>query len=129
MTGAGATILLVDDEPDLLEALGRTLRAGGYRVRTARDGETALEEVAREPPDAVILDVIMPGLNGYQTCRRLKAREHPRELPVVLMSAKAEPADQYWASEVGAVCLLAKPLDPRRLMDRLADLLSASATP
>lgn len=116
-------ILIVDDEPDLLAALGRAVRAAGYTVVTAQGGEAALAEIAAERPDLVLCDVMMPGLNGFQTTRKLKSEDGGAAIPVVLMSAKTDPADHFWAEEVGAVCLLRKPLDTRALIERIAGLV------
>jgi twitching motility two-component system response regulator PilH len=118
-----ASILLVDDEFELVDALSRVLRGAGYVVRSARDGESAIAEVKQHAPDLILSDVIMPGLNGYQMCRRLKQDPATREVPVLLMSAKTEPADHFWAQQVGAIALLSKPMDNRELIQRVAQAL------
>lgn len=122
MTGR---ILIVDDEPELLTALGRAMRAAGYAVTCAQGGEAALTEIGKERPDLVLCDVMMPGLNGFQTTRRIKGDAELAAIPVLLMSAKTDPADHFWAEEVGAECLLAKPLDQRALLERITALLGA----
>jgi twitching motility two-component system response regulator PilH len=119
-----STILLVDDEFELVEALSRVLRTAGYVVRTARDGESAIEEVKQHAPDLILSDVMMPGTNGYQMCRKLKQDPTTREVPVLLMSFKAEPADQFWAQQVGAIALLQKPVENRELIQRIAAALA-----
>ncbi len=118
-------ILIVDDEPDLLAALVRSVKAAGFDVSTARDGESALSEVAKKAPDLILSDVIMPGLNGFQTTRKLKESEASASIPVLLMSAKVGPADTFWAEEVGAVALLKKPLDTRELVQRIEEVIKA----
>ncbi|MCP4444116.1 MAG: response regulator [Myxococcales bacterium] len=118
-------ILIVDDEPDLLTSLVRTVKAAGFDVSIARDGESAILEVARFAPDLILSDVIMPGLNGFQATRKLKENEASTGIPVLLMSAMAGPADRFWAEEVGAVALLRKPLDTRDLVQRIEDVLAA----
>lgn len=120
-------ILIVDDEPDLLASLARSVRAAGYDVTTARDGESALLQVAQGAPDLVLADVMMPGLNGFQTTRKLKENEASAAIPVLLMSGKTDPADRFWAEEVGAVALLKKPLDTRSLLQRIHDVLASLA--
>ncbi len=116
-------ILLVDDTADLLTALARSLRAAGFVVTTARDGESALTEAKEVSPDVVLSDVMMPGLNGFQTCRKLKADPNFANIPVLLMSAKTDPADHFWAEEVGAEMLLKKPLDVRKLVETLTEIV------
>lgn len=119
-------ILIADDEPDLRAALARHLKAAGYDVTTAPDGESAIAEVGTSSPDLVLSDVMMPGLNGFQLARRLKESEASASIPVLLMSAKTDPADRFWAEEVGAVALLKKPLDTRVLVQRIEEVLDAA---
>jgi formate hydrogenlyase transcriptional activator len=121
-------ILVVDDDADHLAALGRSLRLAGYTVTLARDGESALEEVGKVRPALVLSDVLMPGLNGFQTCRKLKENPATKELPVILMSAKTDPADHFWASEVGALVLVPKPIDMPQLIERIAAALKPGAS-
>ena len=111
-----ARILLVDDEHDLLIALARQFKAAGYTVVTARDGESALKEVEEARPAAIVSDVNMPGMNGYQLCRKLSSQPDTSDIPVLLMSGKTGPADSYWAKETGAVDLMRKPVDVRALL-------------
>ncbi len=120
-------ILIVDDEPDLLAALVRSVKAAGFDVSTARDGESAIVEVAKRAPDLILSDVIMPGVNGFQATRRLKENEASAGIPVMLMSGKVGPADRFWAEEVGAIALLKKPLDTRDLVQRIEDVLKSRA--
>jgi len=117
-------ILIVDDDQDLLAALARLLRAAGYTVTTARDGESGLEEAGKTRPALVLCDVLMPGLNGFQTVRKLKETPAIRDVPVLMMSAKTDAADHFWASEVGALALLKKPVDPPQLLERIASILA-----
>lgn len=118
-----ASILLVDDDYEVLEYYAPVLRAAGYEVRTARDGEEAMQTAAQAAPDLIVADVIMPGVNGYQLCRKLKQTPHLRDVPVLLLSGKVDPADQYWARETGAAKLLPKPIDSKTLLDEIAALL------
>ncbi len=112
-------ILLADDDFEVLAELGRALREAGHSVAVARDGLAALDSARAKPPDVILADVTMPGLNGFQLCRRLRTFVETAHVPVVLMSGKADAADQLWAREVGARALLAKPLD---LSEALAQL-------
>ena len=121
-------ILIIDDDQDLSASLARVLRAAGYTVTTAPDGETGLIEAAKIRPALVISDVLMPGLNGFQTVRKLKEQPETRATPVLMMSAKTDAADQFWASEVGALALLKKPIDPPVLLESVASILAQAST-
>lgn len=114
-------VLLVDDNPAALEFLEARLKASGYRTTLAQNGETALEQVRREPPAIVLLDITMPELNGYQTCRQIKLLN--KEIPVIVMTAKTEKADRFWAFQAGADEFVTKPFDPIVMMQRIAQLL------
>jgi twitching motility two-component system response regulator PilH len=117
-------VLVIEDDPDQRRLLERVLLGSGWRVATAPDGETGFGAAKSHPPDAIVLDVMMPRLNGYQTCRQLKADPATAAIPVVMCTSKDQPADQFWASEVGADAFLAKPVDIGRLvqtLDRLTE--------
>ena len=115
-------VLVVEDDPDQRRLLERMLVGSGWRVATAPDGETGLGAARKHPPDAIVLDVMMPRLNGFQTCRQLKADPLTAAIPVVICTSKDQPADQYWANEVGADAFLAKPVDIGRLLQMLERL-------
>jgi len=117
---AALSLLLVDDDPEPLARLARGLRAAGHAVAVARDGDEALAAARAAPPDAILAGVTLPGLNGFQLCRRLHAAAETAHVPVFLMSTRADPAEHLWAGEVGAAALLAKPLDPREALARFA---------
>lgn len=121
MTRAAVHILLVDDQPQGLEVLDMRLRALGHRTSIASNGEIALGIVEKDRPDVVLLDVTMPEVNGYQTCRAIK-RLDPKIL-VVMLTAKREPADRFWAKQAGADEFLAKPIDPALVVQRVTALL------
>ena len=114
-------ILLIDDQPKGLEALEFRLRRAGYRTTIAENGELGLESARKDPPDTVVLDITMPELNGYQTCRELK-KLRP-ELPIIILTGKSEPADRFWALECGADEFLNKPIDPGVVVQRISALL------
>jgi len=111
--------LVIEDDPDQRRFLERMLGGSGWRVVAAADGEAGLVAAAEQRPDAIILDIMMPLLNGYQTCRRLKADPATRAIPVVIVTTKDQPADEFWAKEVGAEAFLAKPVDIRELVELL----------
>lgn len=115
-------VLIVEDDPDQRRLLERMLGGLGWRVVTAPDGEAGIAAAREHHPNAIVLDVMMPRLNGYQTCRRLKAELETRRVPVIMVTAKDQPADEFWAREVGADAYLAKPIDIRSLADLLERL-------
>ena len=123
---AKGKILVVDDEIYIVHILDFSLGMEGYEVLTALDGEQALEKVRAEHPDLVVLDVMMHKLDGYETCRILKADETTRHIPIILLSAKGRNADQKVGYDVGADDYITKPFSPRKLVDRINALLGQS---
>lgn len=120
-----STILIADDQVDLVTILATRLRVLGHRVLEFHDGARAFEAVQREIPDLVILDVMMPELNGYQVCRQMKQDQGLRDVPVVLLTAKDSEADRFWGEEVGASLYLTKPIDPADVVRKIQGLLEA----
>ncbi|MBE0618246.1 MAG: response regulator, partial [Proteobacteria bacterium] len=117
-------ILVVDDNPDNVELLEKRLKAMGYRTCAAYDGEEALVRVAAEEPDLVILDVMMPKLDGFEVCRRLKTDEGTRRIPVIMLTAKREVPDKIRGLDTGADDYVTKPFNPQELMARVRSLLN-----
>lgn len=115
------TVLVVDDEPDILLLHRLNLEAAGHRVVLAADGVTALERISEERPDAVVLDVMMPVLDGWGVLDRLRATSSPP--PVLVVSAKSSASDIQRARDLGAADYLTKPYDPDELLRRIAALL------
>jgi len=113
-------ILVVEDEPSLVETLQYNLMRQGYRVCTARDGVAALEVARRETPDAIILDIMLPGLDGFEVCRILR-RE--MTVPILMLTARDEEIDKVVGLEVGADDYLTKPFSMRELLARVKALL------
>ena len=120
---ASGTILVVDDLDAVLRLMTDILSLEGYRVLTARDGDDALEVIAREQPDLVISDVRMPGRDGFGLCRALRASPATRLIPVVLMTGAAEAHDRLHAIEAGAHDFVRKPIDQAELKARVRSLL------
>jgi DNA-binding response OmpR family regulator len=118
-------ILIADDHPDLLAILSARLRASGYDVVTAHNGNEALDLTRRERPALVILDVMMPELNGYQVCAKIKEDATLAQTPVILLTAKTSDADRFWGAEVGADLYLTKPASPATIVERIKELLGA----
>ncbi|HTS88485.1 MAG TPA: response regulator [Gemmatimonadales bacterium] len=115
-------VLVIDDDPDQRRWVERLAAASGWKVLTAADGEAGLGTAQEQQPSIIVLDVMMPRLNGFQTCRRLKADPRTKDIPVIIVTAKDQPADEFWAGEVGAAAYLAKPVDARDLLDLLERL-------
>jgi DNA-binding response OmpR family regulator len=121
---AGARVLVVDDDPLLVRLVRTHLEKAGYRVTEAADGEQALEAAATELPDLVVLDLMLPKLDGYEVCRRI--REFSL-VPVVMLTARGEPVDRLRGFEMGADDYLAKPFMPAELVARVRAVLRRSS--
>ncbi len=115
-------ILVIDDDPDQRRLLERILSGAGYQVLTAADGQAGLTLAVASRPSLIILDVMMPHLNGYQTCRALKQHPATSGLPIIVLTVKNEPADEFWASESGADAFLSKPANLPLLLDTVSRL-------
>lgn len=120
---AKGKILVVDDEIYIVHILDFSLGMEGYEVVTALDGEQALEKARSEKPDLIVLDIMMPKLDGYETCKRLKADPATKDVPVILLSAKGRNVDQKVGFEVGADDYITKPFSPRKLVERINAIL------
>ena len=119
-------ILVVDDDPDQRRLMERVLHGAGYRVLTAPDGEAGIATLGAVRPALVVLDVMMPKMNGFQTCRALRQLPEGAKLPVVMLTSKDQPADRFWAEEVGADAYLQKPVDVSLLLKTIAERLGAA---
>ncbi|UCF78498.1 MAG: response regulator [Candidatus Eiseniibacteriota bacterium] len=116
-------ILVVDDEVYIVHILDFSLGMEGYEVVTALDGEEALAKVKSENPDLIVLDIMMPKLDGYETCRILKSDPEVKHIPVILLSAKGRNVDQQMGFQVGADDYITKPFSPRKLVERIKLIL------
>ena len=119
-----ATILVVDDSPVNLQVLVRTLHGTGHRILAARDGRAALEIVRRAKPDLVLLDVMMPDVDGFEVCRLLKADPETQEIVVIFLSALGDVADKVAGLQLGAVDYVTKPIQPDEVLARVANHLT-----
>ncbi|ACK65300.1 response regulator receiver protein [Rippkaea orientalis PCC 8801] len=117
------TILVTDDSTAQRELIAGLLVDNGFSVITAIDGEQALEKVQETLFDLIILDVVMPKLNGFQTCRKLKEDPKTQNIPVILCSTKNTDVDRYWAKKQGANEYIVKPFSPNELIEKVQQLL------
>ena len=109
-------ILVVDDEKHIVRLVQLNLERAGYEVITAYDGLEALEKVQSEHPDMIVLDVMMPRLDGFETLRRLRANPETAEIPVIMLTAKSQEQDIFTGWQSGADCYLTKPFNPMELL-------------
>jgi PleD family two-component response regulator len=112
-------ILIVDDTPANLDVIVDYLQRFGFGIMIARSGESALQKACYAPPDLILLDVLMPDMDGFETCQRLKAEEATKDIPVIFMTALTSPADKVRAFEVGAVDYVTKPLYQEEVIARI----------
>jgi len=120
-------ILIVEDDPGALELIVYTLERKGYQVIPARDGLEGFKKAQHDHPDLIILDIMLPGLDGYEICRRLRRIPETAILPILMMSAKARQEDKDVGLKKGADDYLAKPATPAEVVAKVETLLSSTA--
>jgi two-component system alkaline phosphatase synthesis response regulator PhoP len=116
-------ILVIDDEVYILHILDFSLGAEGFEVISANNGELGVEKAKQEKPDLIVLDIMMPVLDGYETCRRLKRESETKDIPVILLTAKGRDVDKRLGFEVGAIDYIVKPFSPSRLIERIEEII------
>jgi CheY-like chemotaxis protein len=126
LTAEAPVVVVADDDEDILMLVRATLAGAGYEVVVARDGAAALARVGERLPAAAVLDIAMPELDGLEVLRRIRANPATADLPVVLLSARAQEADVARGYEEGASTYIRKPFSPRELRDALESLLGAT---
>ncbi len=119
-------ILLVDDEPHIIMMLENRMKHAGFEVLTAGDGQEALIKAKKEKPDLIILDLMLPKLDGYKVCRMLKFDEKYKHIPIIMLSARAQEADKKMGDAVGADGFVTKPFEPQVLLSKVKELLKIS---
>ena len=119
-------ILIVDDDPDILDVLELTLPHEEYEVVQAQDGEQALEKVYERPPDLIILDYIMPKIDGRSVCKKLKKDVLLRHLPIIMLTGKGDIKDRVEGLDAGADDYIVKPFEPEELLARIRTILRRS---
>ena len=123
------TILVVDDEPDIVEIIQYNLEKSGFDVIVAADGPAALEKARDETPDLIVLDLMLPGLEGTDVCRILKQDERTRYIPILMLTAKSEEIDRIIGLELGADDYVVKPFSPREIALRIRNILRRRSVP
>ena len=119
----GKKIFIADDESGFVSTLRSRLEFEGFEVTTAPDGKSALEKIPGEKPDLILLDVMMPAMNGYQVCRELKENSATKEIPILMLTAKSQESDKFWGREAGADAYMTKPFDMDELINEIEGLL------
>jgi len=117
-------ILVIEDDPATLRLIDYSLRHEGYQVLTASNGLEGLRKVHNEEPDLIILDVMLPGMDGFEICHHLRSEPDTAQLPILMLSAKAQEIDKNTGLKVGADDYLAKPADPSEIVSRVESLLT-----
>jgi CheY-like chemotaxis protein len=116
-------ILAIDDDELVLLSLEELLASDGYEVTTAPGGKDGLEQAAKGTYDLVLLDLVMPGMSGFEVCRALRALEAYRRVPIVMLTAKSAPADREQGLAAGATLFLPKPIHPAKLLETVREAL------
>jgi len=116
-------ILIVDDEPDLVETIQVALEIENYETLVAFDGYRGLDRARNEKPDLIILDVMLPGMNGYKVCRLLKFDEQYKRIPIIMLTAEAQERDRRTGEETGADFYMTKPFSADKLLAKIKEYL------
>jgi two-component system phosphate regulon response regulator PhoB len=122
-----AKILVIEDEPDIVEVITYNLEREGYEVRSARDGEEGLRRTRQENPSLVLLDLMLPGIDGVELCRTLRSDPATRSIPIIMLTAKGDESDVVLGLGVGADDYVKKPFSPKELVARVRAVLRRSA--
>ena len=118
-------VLIVDDSPAQLYSLKRIVEDGGMDTVTAESGEVALQLANSELPSVILMDIVMPGMSGFQATRKLTNAEATRDIPVIFVTSKSEESDKIWGLRQGACDYLTKPVNPNHLLTAIRDVMAA----
>ncbi|MGF1459359.1 MAG: response regulator transcription factor [Leptolyngbyaceae cyanobacterium] len=118
-----STVLIVDDSSALREMIAGLLVNAGMTILEAKDGSEAQQKIEANPPDLVVLDIVMPNMNGYELTRWIKTNPKTKDVPVVICSSKGEEFDRYWGMKQGADAYIAKPFRPTEMVETVKQLL------
>ncbi|HFA60024.1 MAG TPA: response regulator [Rhodospirillales bacterium] len=120
----GKRVLVVDDEPNIVLSLEFLMKKAGFEVEVARNGQEALEAIARRPPDVLLLDVMMPEMDGFEVCERLRADPRGRATKVVMLTARGRDSERQRGLALGADAYVTKPFSTRELVERVKTMLA-----
>lgn len=121
-------ILIVDDEPDLITTVSFRLEKIGYEIISAADGREGLEKARQEKPDLIILDLMLPKMDGYKVCGMLKHDQRYNKIPIILFTARAQVSDQKIGMDCGADAYITKPFEPQVLLEKIKELLEKAGS-
>jgi len=116
-------ILVIDDEPDLLSLAKARLELAGYEVLTASDGEEGLEKARTSAPDLILLDLMLPKMDGFEVCEALKIDEKYKHIPIIILTVKFQPVDIRFAKALGADAYITKPFEGKELVEKIRELI------
>lgn len=119
----GSTILVVDDSKTVRRVLGKMLNEGGYETLEAEDGDTAIRIAKAKQPDLVLMDVVMPGITGFQATRRLHKDPETKDIPIVIMSGNEQAIEEFWVTRIGARDFMTKPFNRFEVYRRIEKIL------
>ena len=119
------TILVVDDSPTMLSGTTKILATAGYDVIQAESGEIGIKKAASDNPDLILMDVVMPDLNGFQATRKLTSSDDTKHIPVIMLTTKDQETDKVWAQRQGASDYVVKPPDTKELLSKIEKLIKA----
>lgn len=115
----GSSVLIVDDSSTVRFVMSKMLHESGYRVLEAGDGEAGMKKASKYQPDIIFMDVVMPGINGFEATRKLRKNVDTQDIPIVIISGNKQAVEQFWATKIGANDYMEKPFDRRELFYRL----------
>ena len=118
------TVLIVDDSPVQIFSLKKLIENWGHETLTAENGDQALQIARKEQPDVILMDIVMPGMSGFQATRNLSKDKTTHNIPVIFVSGKDEETDRIWGMRQGATAFITKPVDPEKLMTAISDAIA-----
>lgn len=118
-----AKVMVVDDSPTELKMMSEPFLSQGYDLITATDGDEAIQKAESDHPDLIVLDVVMPNLNGFNVCRHIKKSAELKDIKVILLTSKDQESDKFWGRKQGADAYMTKPFDAEKLLSTAAGLL------
>ena len=125
----GTRVLIIDDSPTVVAVLRKALRSAGYETREALDAEHGLTLIAQDPPDLIFLDIILPGMNGFNALRAIRKMPASQDIPVIMISGNEHATEQFYANRIGADDFMKKPFSRHEIFARIEMLLDADFIP